>query len=150
MNRRYFFPIIALVIAAILYLFSDKFSYKNPKEPSKHPINKEIFDKEEPSLVPDPSTVGTLEVHISLTNSETPKKISGSIDLVRLNDDGSEELIKSVKIEKSVLSFKFLSPGKYRIQAEINIPDSDYNFISKPASIEIVPGKTVKYEIVIP
>jgi len=150
MNRRYFFPIIALVIAAIFYIFSDKFSNEDRKESVKNPAGNASIVVEEPSLVPDPSTVGTLEINISLTDRETPEKLNGSIELIRLNNDGAEELIKSVKAVAPMLSFRFLLPGKYRIEAEINIPDSDYNFIAKPASIEIIPGKTIRHEIVIP
>ena len=150
MNRRYFFPIIALIIAAFLYFFSDRFADESRKESAKNLTENKDIIREEPSLVPHPSTVGALEIHISIKNRETPKELNGSIDLIQLKDDGTDELIKSVEITEPTLLCRFLLPGKYRIQAEIYIPDSDYNLISKPEIIEIIPNKTVRYDLIVP
>ena len=140
---------MAVAIAAFFYFYNEKTIDNLIDEPESNQMKRANTPVAESEFIPDSATVGTLVLKISFTNLETPAKLEGKLDLVKLNNDETEELRKLYNISALSLSCEYLSPGRYRIESEINIPDAEYKFIAKPEIIEISAGEIVRHNILI-
>jgi hypothetical protein len=145
MNRKYFFPVMALFLAAVVYYFSDKSQNKN-QDINEMKKNSSATAKEL-SIAPDPSTVGALTIQMQYADGKTPDTINGSLDLIKINSDGTEQSYQSYQITESSLKCEFLLPGKYRIKAAIKLTGAE--FVSDTDVIDIFAAKTSTHIIVI-
>jgi hypothetical protein len=148
MNRKYFFPVMAITLAAAIYYFSDKSLNNNSGEYTDKPKKDSSTLVKEQSIAPDPATVGTLAIQIRYSDGRIPDTIDGVLNLNRINEDGTEEHEQLYKITSSSAKCEFLHPGKYRIKAVINILDTES--IPDSTVITISAAKTTAHVIVIP
>jgi len=147
MSRKYIYPLIVLVAALLIWLFTGEIS-NNHK-----PLEKK---REEPapsgdlSFSADAAKAGILEVKISLDDGDTPEKLDGTLTLIKYNEDGTDGPTKEFSITGPSLTCEFLQPGEYRLEAKIGIPETEYDFLAKPVEIVILQDKTTTHNIVVP
>ena len=147
MNRKYTYPLIALVAALLIWLFTEKIS-NNHK-----PLEKK---REEPAPSGDLSfsaqtaKTGILELKISIEDGDTPEKLDGTLTLIKYNENGTDGIAKEFNITGPSLTCEFLQPGKYRLEAVIGIPETEYDSLAKPVDIMILHNKTTTHNIVVP
>ncbi len=149
MTRKYLYPLIILAVALLVWLFTEEIS-NDHKDTATEQEPEKPAPSDELSFSAALSGRGTLDVKISFENRDTPDELEGTVTLVELNEDGTDGAAKQFGMTGPYLACKSLTPGRYRLEAKIEIPDSEYDFLAKPVEIEIFRDKTTTHHITVP
>jgi hypothetical protein len=149
MSRRYLYPLIVLAAALLIWLFTEEIS-NNHKNSTSESQPRKPNASDRLSFSTASSEGGALEVKISFESRDTPNELDGKVMLVRLNEDGTDGTAEEFAVTGPYLSCRLPTPGTYRLEAKIGIPDTEYDFLAKPVEIEILRDTTTTHRIVVP